>query len=764
MARGGDEGAAGDCTPQAGARAGPPALGAAAGLLFEQYTRRSPAGPLPYASGPPLHAGGRHGVAAVACAQNALLGSGDDVPGEATVPQHVGDGRPAANVTDAADSASSRGVSGAYEASTAGSSAPAAAHAWQIRLAWLAQLLHAGGASRGGARHRARSHVLVGVLRAAVFAALAATALSSWSLTYSGSPGASGAFAVNSNWVYNTFTISLTVGQTLAAGTCYNGGTCTGDTVLMLWGPDGSTVVASNDDYCGKCSYYSYVATTAGVYTVLGACASTSTCSATVVITRADLPPPPPLPPLPPLPPSPNPPPRPSPPPWLGPLCSFGEAHRFSPNAAGNIANGTLVSSSLVIDQPGDGVTAWTMSAGAGATYDGTSLSFDGTTDAYVSFGSVTFGSSPFTLSVWGKYRAVNAGGSRILDFSASANSIGGVLVTVAGTNNLQLTIYVGGVGGLQTQNVVLNQWFHLAIAITPPSTVVYYWNGAGPTPLAGSGTVSIGSATYSYVAGFGKSGYSGNTFLVGNIGEFRLFPRAITQPEASALYSGVACPPPPSPPSPPPSPPPNPPPSFPLFNFTASGTFVVPPGVVRVAVLVVGGGGGGGWSSAGGNGGAVVYNASVPVTPGASVAVVVGAGGAGDPEYAGVDGRAGGASSFGAIVAAGGAVSSGMGYRGGDGAGGAGSAGVEARGGAGGPGVSYALFGAAYYGGGGGGGTYNGIGGSGGQGGGGTGAGSCTASTAGVSGTGGGGGGQGYNYCTVGSAGGSGVVLVMVF
>ena len=103
----------------------------------------------------------------------------------------------------------------------------------------------------------------------------------------------------------------------------------------------------------------------------------------------------------PPAPPPPSPPPSPPPPPWLGPTCAYGESHKFAPNAAGSVAAGTLASASPVADQTGNGAAAWTMTAGSGVTYDGTSLSFDGTANAYASFGSgVAFGGTPFTLSV----------------------------------------------------------------------------------------------------------------------------------------------------------------------------------------------------------------------------------------------------------------------------------------------------------------------------------------------------------------------------
>ena len=66
--------------------------------------------------------------------------------------------------------------------------------------------------------------------------------------------------------------------------------------------------------------------------------------------------------------------------------------------------------------------------------------------------------------------------------------------------------------------------------------------------------------------------------------------------------------------------------------TFNSNGTFVVPNGTGNVEVLVVAGGGPGGSgfdrTGGAGGGGGLVYNASYTVTPGASIPVVVGAGG----------------------------------------------------------------------------------------------------------------------------------------
>jgi len=66
------------------------------------------------------------------------------------------------------------------------------------------------------------------------------------------------------------------------------------------------------------------------------------------------------------------------------------------------------------------------------------------------------------------------------------------------------------------------------------------------------------------------------------------------------------------------------------IESFTSSGTFSVPTGITSVDVLVVGAGGGAGVDHAGGGGaGGLIFVPGFPVTPGGTVTVTVGCGGA---------------------------------------------------------------------------------------------------------------------------------------
>jgi len=227
---------------------------------------------------------------------------------------------------------------------------------------------------------------------------------------------------------------------------------------------------------------------------------------------------------------------------------------------------------------------------------------------------------------------------------------------------------------------------------------------------------------------------------------------------------------------------------------FTAVGTsqWTVPSGCNYVEVLVVAGGGSGGNIASGGGGaGGLIYNPSFPVTPGQSLTVTVGNGGAsallngGNSVFSTITATGGGAgAAWGAPSNKDGGSGGGAGFVGGspsalglgtpgqghNGAsctggynnvgkgGGGGGAGADASGTSGGAGMSSSITGTAViYAGGGGAGfgtNFTGPGGSGGTGGGGTGGSSNTNGTNGANGLGGGGGG---NY----GLGGSGVVIV---
>ena len=114
---------------------------------------------------------------------------------------------------------------------------------------------------------------------------------------------------------------------------------------------------------------------------------------------------------------------------------------------------------------------------------------------------------------------------------------------------------------------------------------------------------------------------------------------------------------------------------------FTTAGTFswVAPAGVTSVCVVTVGGGGGGG------GGGGLMYRNDIPVIPGTSYTVTVGAGGTANSSAGTPDGGTGGTSSFAGaalpVQASGGSATTG-GLRGYTGAGTGGGTGGSAPGG----------------------------------------------------------------------------------
>ncbi len=193
--------------------------------------------------------------------------------------------------------------------------------------------------------------------------------------------------------------------------------------------------------------------------------------------------------------------------------------------------------------------------------------------------------------------------------------------------------------------------------------------------------------------------------------------------------------------------------------RFTASGTWVVPPGITRARVRLWGGGGGGGGNgvagaAGGGGGGGYAEDILTGLVPGASISITIGAAGtagANTGTAGSNNGGAGGTTSFGALLSATG------GAGGGGAASSAGAAGVGGDGTGGGSNAILATGGSGSAGTGAGAGAVGGRGGSAAMGGGGGGTSTGVALPGGFPG-GGGGAGAGTN---VGRAGAAGLALI---
>jgi hypothetical protein len=80
--------------------------------------------------------------------------------------------------------------------------------------------------------------------------------------------------------------ISILAGQTLEIGTCgVPGASGSGDTFLRLFDPSNNLVVAADDACGGLLTFFSFTATTTGIFQVHAGCFSSGSCSGTVAFT-----------------------------------------------------------------------------------------------------------------------------------------------------------------------------------------------------------------------------------------------------------------------------------------------------------------------------------------------------------------------------------------------------------------------------------------------------------------------------------------------
>ena len=286
--------------------------------------------------------------------------------------------------------------------------------------------------------------------------------------------------------------------------------------------------------------------------------------------------PPPPSPSPPPYhipPPSPPQPPSPPPSPWNGNPCSDAEDHRIQPNPIGAYALGSAVTAIQPLVDTGSATPRWAPTVFGNVTYNGPALAFDGAAGSYVSLGNpITFGGSAFSFSLWANYATFGSGSScwpRAFDFSSAASTNGALLSSNACTSGVY--VWVGDGGGGTTATWAAGAFTHVVLACTPPATCSVYVNGA---PVAWPGSPpSLSQSSFTYTTGLGRSSYPGDLPFKGAMADIRFFSSALGAVQASALFKGVACVPPPAPPlSPlpparaplPPSPSPMPPPQPP--------------------------------------------------------------------------------------------------------------------------------------------------------------------------------------------------------
>ena len=214
-------------------------------------------------------------------------------------------------------------------------------------------------------------------------------------------------------------------------------------------------------------------------------------------------------------------------PPELCPAASTAlkADHQLFPNPSGSYAPGTVVGSTL--SDIGTSLSPYPITAGSGVTYKGRSLQFDGSSNAWVSFGTgVALGGTDFSISVWGMYTGFNRW-SRLFDFQPIQNTAAGILLcNSVSTSQLLLVLFNSGHILPSGAAWTLNQFSHVVIGCTLPNSCKIYFNGV----LVYTLSQTITSQTFSYFAGLGKSSFSADAYLKGQIADFRLFSRALTQ------------------------------------------------------------------------------------------------------------------------------------------------------------------------------------------------------------------------------------------
>lgn len=145
-------------------------------------------------------------------------------------------------------------------------------------------------------------------------------------------------------------------------------------------------------------------------------------------------------------------------------------------------------------------------------------------------------GLNDFTISTWVKPNSPSDW-VRIFDFGTGTDS-NMFLTPQPGGAGLRFAITTGGNGAEQqlnySQAMATGAWMHVAVTLSGTTGTLYVNGTAVATNTAMTlKPSSLGSTTQNYI---GKSQYAGDAYLNGLVDDFRIYNRALSASEISAL------------------------------------------------------------------------------------------------------------------------------------------------------------------------------------------------------------------------------------
>jgi len=193
----------------------------------------------------------------------------------------------------------------------------------------------------------------------------------------------------------------------------------------------------------------------------------------------------------------------------------------------------------------GSGGNNGTLQSGASWTtgFNGSAVHLDGSASGYVSFSSGMVGTlNDFSVSCWVKVDT-NKVWARVFDFGSGTGTYM-FLTPDSGAGTVRYAITTGSSSGEQQLNsstfLSSGVWHHVAVTLSGNTGVLYLDGTAVNTnsnmTLKPS---SLGNTTQNYI---GKSQWN-DPNLIGNVDDFRIYNRALTATEISALATAVPSP-----------------------------------------------------------------------------------------------------------------------------------------------------------------------------------------------------------------------------